>query len=67
LDILEETGLMNLKLVDRPIDPSTKPLSNQREPMSDPELYRRLDILDILSLSSIFRFFVIFLYFVYWA
>jgi len=37
LDILVETGLMNSKLVDIPMDPNTKPLPNQGEPISDPE------------------------------
>jgi len=42
LDILEETGLMNSKSVDTPMDIDTKLLSNQGESLSDPEQYRRL-------------------------
>jgi len=42
LDILEETGFMNSKSVDTPMDPNTKLLLNQGKPMSDPEQYRRL-------------------------
>jgi len=42
LDILKETGLMNSKFFDTPMDPNTKLLPNQGEPMSDPEQYRRL-------------------------
>jgi len=42
LDILEETGLMNSKSVDTPMDPNTKLLPYQGKPMSDPEQYRRL-------------------------
>ncbi|WVY93382.1 hypothetical protein V8G54_032470 [Vigna mungo] len=42
LDILEETGLMNCKSVETPMDPNIKLLPNQGEPFSDPERYRRL-------------------------
>nr|KYP76939.1 Copia protein [Cajanus cajan] len=42
LDILEETGLMNSKPVDTPMDPNAKLLPSQGEPFSDPERYRRL-------------------------
>jgi len=39
--ILEETRLVSSKSVDTPIDPNTKLLPNQGEPISDPEQYRR--------------------------
>jgi len=42
MDILEETGLMSSKSVDIPMDPNTKLLPNQGEPIFDPEQYRRL-------------------------
>jgi len=42
LDILEESGLMNSKFVDTPMDPNVKLLPNQGESCSDPEKYRRL-------------------------
>jgi len=42
MDILEETGLMSSKSVDTPMDPNTKLLPYQGEPISDPEQYRRL-------------------------
>ena len=42
LDILEETGLMNSKYVDTPMDPNIKLLPSQGELLSDPEKYRRL-------------------------
>jgi len=42
LNILEETGLMNSKLVDTPMNPNTKLLPNQGESFSDPERYRQL-------------------------
>ncbi|XP_022638426.1 uncharacterized protein LOC111241946 [Vigna radiata var. radiata] len=42
LDILEETGLVNSKPEDTLMDPNTKLLPNQGEPMSDLEKYRRL-------------------------
>ena len=42
LDIFEETGLMNSKSVDTPMNLNTKLLPNQGNPMSDPRQYRRL-------------------------
>ncbi|KAK2380773.1 putative mitochondrial protein [Trifolium repens] len=42
LDILEETGLMDCKPVDTPMDPNVKLLPDQGEPYSDPSRYRRL-------------------------
>jgi len=42
MDILEETGLVSSKSVDTPLDPNTKLLPNQGEPISGPEQYRRL-------------------------
>ena len=42
MDILEETGLLNAKPADTPMDPSVKLLSNQGEPLSDSGRYRRL-------------------------
>jgi len=37
LDIFEETGLMNSKSVDTPMDPYTKLLPNQAKPMQIPK------------------------------
>jgi len=42
MDILEETGLVSSKSVDTPMNPNTKLLPNQGEPISDLEQYRRL-------------------------
>jgi len=42
LDILEETGLMNSKSVETPMDPNAKLLPSQGEPLSDLDKYRRL-------------------------
>ena len=42
MDILEEIGMLNAKPVDTPMDPNTKLLPNQGEPLSDPGRYRRL-------------------------
>ncbi|KAG2406196.1 Retrovirus-related Pol polyprotein from transposon RE1 Retro element 1 [Vigna angularis] len=42
LDILEETGLTNCKPIDNPMDPNQKLMTDQGEPFSDPERYRRL-------------------------
>jgi transposase InsO family protein len=42
LDILEETGLIDCKPVDTPMDPNVKLLPNQGEPYYDPGRYRRL-------------------------
>ena len=42
LDILEETGLMNSKSVETPMDSNAKLLPSQGEPLLDPEKYRIL-------------------------
>ncbi|KAM3343314.1 hypothetical protein P3S68_025403 [Capsicum galapagoense] len=42
LDIIEETGMMGYRPIDTPMDPNAKLLPGQREPLSDPERYRRL-------------------------
>jgi len=42
LDLLEETGLLNSKSVETPMDPNVKLLPSQGELLSDLEKYRRL-------------------------
>ena len=42
LDILGETGMLDCKPVDTPMDPNVKLVSGQREPLRDPGRYRRL-------------------------
>ena len=42
MDILEETRLVSSKFVDTPMDLNTKLLSNQEEPIYDPQQYKRL-------------------------
>ena len=42
LDILEETGMLDCKPVDAPIDPNVKLVPGQGEPLRDPERYLRL-------------------------
>ena len=42
LDILEETGMLNCKPVDTPMDPNVKLVPGQGEPLQDPRRYRRL-------------------------
>ena len=42
LDILEETGMLDYKLVDTPMDPNVKLIPGQGEPLGDPGRYRRL-------------------------
>ncbi|RVW76761.1 Retrovirus-related Pol polyprotein from transposon RE2 [Vitis vinifera] len=42
LDILEETGMLDCKPVDTPMDPNVKLISGQGEPLGDPGRYRRL-------------------------
>ena len=42
LDILSETGMMDSKPIDTPMDPNEKLLPNQGEPFVDPGRYRRL-------------------------
>ncbi|RVW95243.1 Retrovirus-related Pol polyprotein from transposon RE2 [Vitis vinifera] len=42
LDILEETGMLDCKPVDTPIDPNVKLIPGQGEPLGDPGRYRRL-------------------------
>ncbi|RVW78818.1 Retrovirus-related Pol polyprotein from transposon RE2 [Vitis vinifera] len=42
LDILEETGMLDYKPVDTPMDPNVKLIPGQGEPLGDPGRYRRL-------------------------
>ncbi|RVX13112.1 Retrovirus-related Pol polyprotein from transposon RE1 [Vitis vinifera] len=42
LDILEETGMLDCKPVDTPMDPNVKLEPGQGEPLGDPGRYRRL-------------------------
>ncbi|RVW87999.1 Retrovirus-related Pol polyprotein from transposon RE2 [Vitis vinifera] len=42
LDILEETGMLDYKPVDTPMDPNVKLVPGQGEPLGDPGRYRRL-------------------------
>ncbi|RVW27700.1 Retrovirus-related Pol polyprotein from transposon RE2 [Vitis vinifera] len=42
LDILEETGILECKPVDTPMDPNVKLVPGQGEPLRDPRRYRRL-------------------------
>ncbi|RVW22667.1 Retrovirus-related Pol polyprotein from transposon TNT 1-94 [Vitis vinifera] len=42
LDILEETGMLDCKPVDTPMDPNVKLVPGQGEPLGDPVRYRRL-------------------------
>ena len=42
LDILEETSMLDSKLVDTPMDPNVKLVPGQGEPLRDPGRYRRL-------------------------
>ncbi|XP_070044109.1 retrovirus-related Pol polyprotein from transposon RE1 isoform X1 [Nicotiana tomentosiformis] len=42
LDILEETRMIGCKPVDTPIDPNSKLMPGQGEPLSDPASYKRL-------------------------
>ena len=42
LDLLKETGLLNSKSVETPMNPNAKLLASQGELLSDPEKYRRL-------------------------
>nr|CAN77210.1 hypothetical protein VITISV_000141 [Vitis vinifera] len=42
LDILEETGRLDCKPVDTPMDPNVKLVPGQGEPLGDPGRYRRL-------------------------
>ena len=42
LDILEETGMLDCKLVDTPMDPIVNLVPGQGEPLRDPRRYRRL-------------------------
>ena len=41
-DILKETGMLDCKPVDTPMDPNFKLVSGQGEPLRDPKRYRRL-------------------------
>ncbi|RVX09482.1 Retrovirus-related Pol polyprotein from transposon TNT 1-94 [Vitis vinifera] len=42
LNILEETGMLDCKPVDTPMDPNVKLIPGQGEPLGDPGRYRRL-------------------------
>ncbi|XP_043808343.1 uncharacterized mitochondrial protein AtMg00810-like [Manihot esculenta] len=42
LDILEETGMLDCRHVDTPMDPNVKLVPKQWEPLKDPARYRRL-------------------------
>ncbi|RVW43683.1 Retrovirus-related Pol polyprotein from transposon RE2 [Vitis vinifera] len=42
LDILKETGMLDCKPVDTPMDPNVKLVPGQGEPLGDPGRYRRL-------------------------
>ena len=42
LDILEETGMLECKPVDTPMDPNVKLVPRQGEPLRDPGRYRQL-------------------------
>jgi hypothetical protein len=42
LDILTETGMLDCRPSDTPMDPNVKLLPDQGEPLKDPEKYRRL-------------------------
>ena len=42
LDILEETGMLDCKPVDTPMDPNVKLVPRQGESLGDPGRYRRL-------------------------
>ncbi|RVW33893.1 putative mitochondrial protein [Vitis vinifera] len=42
LDILEETGMLDCKPVDTPMDPNVKLIPGQGEPLGDPRRYQRL-------------------------
>ncbi|RVW83021.1 Retrovirus-related Pol polyprotein from transposon RE1 [Vitis vinifera] len=42
LDILEETGMLDCKPVDTPMDPNVKLILGQGKPLGDPGRYRRL-------------------------
>ncbi|RVX16495.1 Retrovirus-related Pol polyprotein from transposon RE1 [Vitis vinifera] len=46
LDILEETGMLDCKPVDTPMDPNVKLISGQGEPLGDPRRYRRFSPCD---------------------
>ena len=42
LDILEETGMLDYKPIDTPMDPNVKLVPGQGEPLRDPRRYQRL-------------------------
>ena len=42
LDILADTGMLDYKPVDTPMDPNVKLVPGQGEPLQDPRRYRRL-------------------------
>ena len=43
LHILEETGMLNCKPIDTPMDPNVKLVPRQGEPLRDPGIYQRLE------------------------
>ena len=52
LDILEETGTLDCKPVDTPMDPNVKLVPGQGESLGDPKRYRRLaDKLNYLTIT----------------
>ena len=52
LDILADTGMLDCKLVDTPMDTHVKLVLGQREPLRDPRRYRRLiGKLDYLTIT----------------
>ena len=52
LDILEETGMLDYKLVDTPMDPNVKLVPRQGEPLRYPWIYRQLvGILNYLTIT----------------
>ena len=42
LDILKETGMLDCKLIDTPMDPNVKLVPEQGEPLRDPGRYQQL-------------------------
>ena len=42
LDILKETGMLDCKLIDTPMDPNVKLVPRKREPLRDPGRYGQL-------------------------
>ncbi|XP_070007788.1 uncharacterized protein [Nicotiana sylvestris] len=48
LDILEETGMMECRSIDTPMEPNAKLMLGQGEPLRDPTRYMRLGVVRIL-------------------